>query len=359
MAQMHLIPVDRLRAAVRYLVKGFGSDDREIELVTENLVQANLTGHDSHGVGILPRYAEAYLEGSLKPNARIQTRMDNGSMIGLDGECGFGQAIGHQAMELGIARAKEHGSCILALGNSHHLCRIGAWAEMTVEQGLISIHFVNVISRPIVAPFGGGDARFGTNPFTVGIPVPGQDPILLDFATSVIAQGKARVALNKGEQLPSGYLIDDQGRPTTEPIYAVKAPLGALCTFGEHKGFGLALICELLGGALAGGMTTHSPPDGKRRIINGMLSIIFDPAKLADGSIFEHEMKAFIEWVKASPPQPGGEHVRVAGDPEREMRAKRLAQGVPVDETTWNEMLGTAKNLGLDPAQLQKLAGLQ
>ena len=117
MAQMHLIPVDRLRDAVRYLVKGFGSDDREIELVTENLVQANLTGHDSHGVGILPRYAEAYLEGSLKPNAKIQTRMDNGSMIGLDGECGFGQAIGHQAMELGIARAKEHGSCILALGN--------------------------------------------------------------------------------------------------------------------------------------------------------------------------------------------------------------------------------------------------
>ena len=341
MAQIHLIPVERLRAAVRYLVKGFGSDDREIELVTENLIQANLTGHDSHGVGILPRYAEAYLEGSLKPNARIQTRMDNGAMIGLDGECGFGQAIGHQAMELGIARAKEHGSCILALGNSHHLCRIGAWAEMTVEQGLISIHFVNVISRAIVAPFGGGDARFGTNPFTVGIPVPGQAPILLDFATSVIAQGKARVALNKGEQLPEGYLIDDQGRSTTDPIYAVKAPLGALCTFGEHKG-----------------MTTQFPPDGKRRIINGMLSIIFDPAKLADGSIFEHEMKAFIEWVKASPPQPGYDHVRIAGEPERETRAQRLAQGVPVDETTWNEMLETAKKLGLDAAQLQKLAGL-
>ena len=173
MADMHIIPIGPLRAAVRYLVSGFGSDAREIELVTENLIQANLTGHDSHGVGMLPRYAEAYLEGSLKPNAKIQTRMDSGTMIGLDGECGFGQAIGHQAMELAIARAKEYGSCIVALGNSHHLCRIGAWAEMTVAQGLISIHFVNVISRPIVAPFGGGDARFGTNPFTVGIPVAG------------------------------------------------------------------------------------------------------------------------------------------------------------------------------------------
>ena len=159
MAQMHRIPLDQLRAAVRYLVKGFGSEPKEIELVTENLVQANLTGHDSHGVGMLPRYTEAYLEGGLLPNAHILTRLDGGAMVSLDGQAGFGQVIGHEAMELGIARAKEHGSCIVALGNSHHLCRIGAWAEMAVAQGLISVHFVNVISRPIVAAWNGGDAR--------------------------------------------------------------------------------------------------------------------------------------------------------------------------------------------------------
>ncbi len=358
MTQIHRIHVDRLREAVRYLVKGFGSEPKEIELVTENLVQANLTGHDSHGVGMLPRYAESYLEGGLKPNAHIVSQMDGGAMVSVDGQAGFGQVIGHEATELGIARAKQHGSCIVALGNSHHLCRIGAWAEMAVAENLISVHFVNVISRPIVAPWNGADARFGTNPFCVGIPVAGQPPVLLDFATSVIAQGKARVAYNKGEQLPGGMLIDDKGNPTTNPVYAVKPPAGALCTFGEHKGFGLALVCELLGGALAGGMTTHQGADGKRRVLNGMLTIIFDPKKLSDGSVFEHEMKAFIEWVKASPAQAGTEGVRVAGEPERLTRAERLANGVPVDDNTWQEMIAACSKLGLDGATFQKLAGM-
>ena len=358
MAHMHYINADRLRDAVRLLVRGFGSEALEVELVTENLVQANLTGHDSHGVGMLPRYAEAFREGGLIPNAHIATRMDSGAMLSLDGQAGFGQVIGHETMELGIARAKEHGSCIVALANSHHLCRIGAWAEMAVAQNLISVHFVNAISRPIVAPWGGGDARFGTNPFSVGIPVPGQEPILLDFATSVIAQGKARVAHNKREQLAPGQMIDHLGQPTTDPVYGVNPPLGALRTFGEHKGFGLALVCELLGGALAGGLVTRGPADGKRRVLNGMLTIIFDPAKLADGSMFEQEMKGFIEWVKASPPQTGFDHVRIAGEPEREHRKKRLAEGVPVDENTWQEMLEAARMLGIDPAAVQKLAGL-
>ncbi len=358
MAHMHYINADRLRDAVRLLVRGFGSEPREVELVTENLVQANLTGHDSHGVGMLPRYIDAFLEGGLLPNAHIVTRMDSGTMVSLDGQAGFGQVIGHETMELGIARAKEHGSCIVALANSHHLCRIGAWAEMAVAQNLISVHFVNVISRPIVAPWGGGDARFGTNPFSVGIPVPGQEPILLDFATSVIAQGKARVAHNKREKLPPGQMIDHLGQPTIDPVYGVHPPLGALRTFGEHKGFGMALVCELLGGALAGGMAAHGPADGKRRVLNGMLTMIFDPAKLADGSVFEQEMTGFLEWVKSSPPQTGFDHVRVAGEPEREYRAKRLAEGVPVDENTWQEMLTAARLLGVDPDAVQKLAGL-
>ncbi len=358
MAQMYRINADRLRAAVRYLVSGFGSQEREVELVTENLVQANLTGHDSHGVGMLPRYAEAFLEGGLKANAHIATKMDSGAMLSLDGQAGFGQVIGHEAMELGISRAKEHGSCVMALGNSHHLCRIGAWAEMAVAQNLISIHFVNAYSRPIVAPFGGGDARFGTNPFSVGIPVAGKEPILLDFATSVIAQGKTRVAHNKREQLPPGMLIDDKGHPTTDPIYGVKPPYGALCTFGGHKGFGLALVCELLGGALAGGLTTSTPADGKKRILNGMLTIIIDPAKLSDMSLFGGEMNAFIDWVKASPPAPGVDHVRVAGEPEREYRAERLANGVPVDENTWQDMLTAAQKLGVDAAEVRRLAGI-
>lgn len=355
---MHTIPVERLRAAVHELMLGFGSASREVELVTDNLIQANLTGHDSHGVGMLPRYANAFLEGGLKANAHVLTKLDSGTLLALDGQAGFGQVIGHEAMELGIARAKAHGSCIVALANSHHLCRIGAWAEMAVAQGLVSMHFVNVISRPIVAPFGGRDGRFGTNPFAVGIPVAGRDPVILDLATSMIAQGKTRVAHNKGERLAPGQLLDDHGEPTTDPKYGVVEPLGALRTFGEHKGFGLALVCELLGGALAGGLAVHGAADGQQRVLNGMLTVLFDPQRLGDAAVYSAEMQDFLDWVVASPPQAGVDRVRVAGEPERESRARRSAQGIPVDETTWSDLLAAAGKLGRDPARVNALAGL-
>ena len=358
MSEQNLIPVQRLRAAVAHLMRGFGSEAREIELVTDNLLQANLTGHDSHGVGMLPRYANAFLEGGLRPNAHVVTKLDSGALLALDGQAGFGQVIGHETMQLGIARAQQHGSCIVALANSHHLCRIGAWAEMAVAEGLVSVHFVNVISRPIVAPWGGADARFGTNPFAVGIPVPGREPIVLDMATSVVAQGKTRVAYNNGEALAPGLLLDDKGQPTTDPRYGVVEPLGALRTFGEHKGFGLALVCELLGGAWAGGRAVPEAGSGKQRVLNGMWTLLFDPRRLGDAAVFGEEMRAFIDWVKASPPQAGVGPVRVAGEPEREMRAQRLAHGIPVDPNTWKELLATAVKLGRDPAELDRLAGV-
>ena len=356
--KLHRIAAERLRAAVSELVRGFGSSEQEVALVTDNLLQANLTGHDSHGVGMLPRYAAAYLEGGLKPNAHVQVRLDAGTLLALDGQAGFGQVIGHEAMQLAISRTQEHGSCIMALARSHHLCRIGAWAEMAVAQGLVSIHFANVISRPIVAPWGGGDARFGTNPFAVGIPVPGGEPFILDMATSVIAQGKTRVAYNKGETLAPGQLLDDRGRPTTDPKYAVVEPLGALRTFGEHKGFGLAMVCELLGGALAGGLAVHEPSHGEQRVLNGMLTILLDPQRIAHGSAWADELRACLDWVRASPPQAGVERVRIAGEPERETRAQRLAQGIPVDDNTWKELLAAATRLGRDADAMARLAGL-
>lgn len=347
-----------LRAAMTELVRGFGSDTGEIELVVDNLLEANLRGHDSHGIGMLPRYADAYLEGGLRPGARLRTKLDHGALLALDGQAGFGQVMGRDAMLLAIERAKQHGSCIMALANSHHLGRIGAWAEMAVAEGLVSVHFVNVISRPIVTPWAGGDGRFGTNPFAVGIPVPGREPVVLDMATSVVAQGKVRVAHNKGETLPEGQLLDNLGRPTVDPKYGVIEPLGALRTFGEHKGFGLALVCELLGGALAGALTAHAPAGGERRVLNGMLTIVFEPAKLSEGEVFASEMKAFIDWVKAAPPQPGFDHVRIAGEPERESRARRLVEGIPIDTTTWQELLDAAAKLGRDPATVRRLAGI-
>ena len=353
----HTIDVTRLHAAIRLVVCGFGSQEPEVDTVARNLIEANLTGHDSHGIGMLPRYVEGYLQGGLVPNQQMRTVLDAGTLLRLDGGAGFGQVIGHQAMELGIARALQHGSCIVALGNSHHLGRIGAWAEQATEAGLVSLHFVNVMARSIVAPYGGADARFGTNPFAAGIPITGREPVILDFATSMMAQGKTRVAFNKGELVPPGRLLDDQGRPTREPRYAVNPPFGALLAFGEHKGYGLALLCELLGGALAAGMTQHSEDVSQRRILNGMLTVLIDPAALADRAAFERETLAFIDWVKASPARDGFDAVRIAGEPERETRAQRTAHGVPVDAITWNEILGAAGTLGVDAASVSAAAG--
>lgn len=355
-AQDIVVGAQRLKAAIQAIVAKGGSEAREADLVAGNLVEANLTGHDSHGVGMIPRYVKSLLEGGLAVNQHPQVLLDTGTMLRLDGRAGYGQVIGLEAMALGIERAAKHGTCVVALGNSHHLGRIGHWAEQCLEAGLVSLHFVNVISRPIVAPWGGRDARFGTNPVCIGVPRANGEPFVLDFATSRIAQGKTRVAHNQGKTLEPGIVIDDQGDPTTNPRYSVIPPFGAILPFGEHKGSGLALACELLGGALAGGGTQHLPDQGKMRVMNGMLSILIDPKALGTAQFLAEQAEAFIAWEKASPPAAGVERVLIAGDPERAKRSERLAGGLPIDATTWEEILAAGKLLGLPAATIEQLA---
>jgi hydroxycarboxylate dehydrogenase B len=336
----HTHPAAELRATVTRIIEKAGSLPAEAAQVADNLVMANLSGHDSHGVGMVPRYVDAVLEGGLKPNTGIKVTLDGGAMLGIDAQQGYGQITGVQAMELGMARARQHGSCIMALSRSHHLGRIGHFAEMAVAQGLVSLHFVNVISRPVVAPFGGGDGRFGTNPCCIGIPMGAQAPYVLDFATSRVAQGKMRVAYNKGEQVPEGYLIDEHGRPTTDPGVVVRSqgPLGALMTFGEYKGYGLAVACELLGGALTGGGTWHQQADDRRAVLNSMLTILIDPAKLGTQQALAQEAQAFADWLRASPCAPDSAGVQLPGEPERAARARRAQEGIWLDDATWQEI---------------------
>src|ERR1043166_6262530 len=207
-----LFKTEPLTCAIEAIVAAGGSEPGEAKLVGENLVMANLLGHDSHGIGMIPRYIDAVLEGGLAPNQHPKATLDAGALLALDGCKGYGQAIGRDAMRMAIERAKRSGSCIMTLGNVHHLGRIGHWAEMAVAQGLVAIHFVNDISHAHVAPYGGRDARFGTNPCCIGVPLPGEPPFLLDYATSAVAQGKLRVAHNKGVKVPLGRLIDPEGR---------------------------------------------------------------------------------------------------------------------------------------------------
>jgi uncharacterized oxidoreductase len=358
MADTHLIAHQPLRAAMRLVVKGCGSSDAEAAAVADNLVEANLTGHDSHGIGMLPRYVGAVREGGLKVNAHVRTVLDAGALLRLDGDAGFGQVVGGEAMALGIARARQLGCAIVALGNAHHLGRIGAWAEQAVAANLISLHFVNVVARPIVAPFGGARAGFGTNPFTAGVPLAGRPPMILDFATSMIAQGKARVAHNKGAPVAEGCLIDEQGRATTDPRWTVVPPWGALLTFGQHKGSGLAVLCELLGGALAAGWVGHHEDGSKQRVLNGMLTVLVDPRALHGGDGWAAAAEDFVASLMRIAPREGHEQVLLAGDPERRTRAERLARGLPVDATTWQQILDAAASVGVAPALVQRTAAL-
>src|SRR4051812_5027790 len=218
------------------------------------------------------------------------------------------------------------------------------------------MHFVNVISFARVAAYGGADGRFGTNPVCIGVPLPGEPPFILDMATSAVAQGKLRVAHNKGAKVPLGWLIDPQGRPTDDPRWGVVQPFGAMLTFGEHKGYGLAVAAELLGGALTGGGTWHYPNSTSRRVLNGMLSILIDPRRLGTSGAFEREARAYLDWVRKSPPAPGFDRVRIAGEPERETRAKRSREGIPVDGETWREILAAAAKVKLAPERIEALA---
>jgi len=347
---------ESLSKAIEAIALAGGSEPGEARLVAENLVMANLTGHDSHGIGMMPRYVEALLEGGLHPNRKVEVKLDGGALLALDGGAGYGQSIGLQATRLAIERAQKHGVSITALGNSHHLGRIGHWAEMAVAQGLVSMHFVNVQSFARVAPFAGADRRFGTNPVCIGMPLPGEPPFLLDMATSAVAQGKLRVAHNKRAKIPHGWLIDDQGNPTNDPRWGVVAPLGAMSCFGEHKGYGLAVACELLGGALTGGGVTDYDNKTQRRVLNGMLSIVIDPARFGTQQAFAKDAKSFLAWLRASRPAPGHDHVRIAGEPEREYRVTRERDGIPVDDETWNEIRAAAGKLKLDPERVDALA---
>jgi uncharacterized oxidoreductase len=235
------------------------------------------------------------------------------------------------------------------LRNAHHIGRIGTYGEMCADAGLVSIHFVNITNqKPSVAPWRGSDARFGTNPVCVAVPAaePGR-PIVLDMATSIIALGKVRVARNKRQRLDDGILLDAQGQPTTDPDVMFQLPRGALMTFGEHKGYALAFICELLGGALTGGGTMRPENQAAATTTNGMLTILIDPSRLVDRSWLTEEIKAMTDYVTASPPMSAGKQVLIPGDAERQSRARRIAAGIPIDDETWREITEAASRLNV------------
>jgi hydroxycarboxylate dehydrogenase B len=349
-----------LEELVRDIFRKAGCSAAEAERMGKYLVIANLTGHDSHGVQRVPRYLQWLAEGDFVADRTVKVVTDTPVLAVLDGQYGFGQTVAPQAVAIGIRKCKEMGLAAVALRNAGHVGRVGDWAEMAAAEGLISIHYVNAASSVLVAPFGGVDRRFSTAPYCVGIPRKGQTPLVLDFATSIVAEGKVMNASFGGKKIPDDALIAPDGSTSGDPhvLYGDYTPTGprtyrkgtgAIRAFGEHKGSGLALMCEILGGSLTGtGATQES-----RKWANGMLSFYIDPARIDPDGFFPEDVTRYVAYVKsARPATPGGE-VLVPGEPEERTRAKRLKEGVPLPEDTWKAIAAAAEKVGVDAARIQ------
>lgn len=356
-----VVAADTLRGFVADIFAAAGCGRDEAACIAGHLVAANLAGHDSHGVIRVPRYVLALQQEFVRAGQTITIVTETPTYALVDGNVGFGQSIGEQAVDLGIRKAKASALAMIGLRNVGHMGRIGDWGERAAAAWLVSIHFVNVTAGELVAPFGGVDRRFATDPICIAIPAPdGGIPMLLDFATSLVAEGKVLVASNGGKPVPDNALIGPDGTMSGDPrlLYGEIAGKrerstgkgeGALRTFGEHKGSGLAFMCEILGGLLTGGGTA-GPVEGKRtiRITNNMLSFYLDPSKLG-ASDFVAQAQEYARYVKASRPARAGEDVLVPGEPEARTRTQRLAQGIPLQPETWAALVETARGLNVSP----------
>ena len=286
------------------------------------------------------------------PYQVVDLTEDAGAILRFDGGFGFGQRVALEATEIAAERARRTGVTLWTLGNAMHVGRIGHYGEWLVERGLAGLFFVNVTAHgPSVAPHGGRDARLLTNP--VCIAVPGDPPFVLDMATSQIALGKVNVANAKGAPLAIGLGIDAAGEETTDPAAVLDG--GALLPAGLHKGYGLAVACEILAGIVGGGGTLapHHPRDGSSR--NALFAVTFLPERLGDPAEQRRELEALRAYLTASPPRREGEPVQLAGDPERAARAERQAMGLEIPPATVETLLEVAREAGLAGAGLAPL----
>jgi uncharacterized oxidoreductase len=357
---MVTIGAEALRDLVRDIFIKAGLSRAEGERLAKSLVSANLTGHDSHGVVRVPRYLDWKTDGTFVADQRVKVLRETPVLAVVDGQYGFGQTVAPQAVEIGIEKCRAMGLSGIALRNAGHVGRVGEWAEMAAEAGLVSVHFVNAASSLLVAPFGGIDRRMSTAPFAIGIPRPDDEPLILDFATSIVAEGKVLVASQGGKKLPESALVGPDGTVSGDPrlLYGhylpagprdYRAGKGAIRAFGEHKGSGLAFMVEVLGGSLTG---TGAAQEG-RRWANGMLSFYVDPKQLDLDDFFPADVGHYVAFFKSARPIEAGGEVLVPGEPEMRVRKKRLAEGIPLPDETWTSLVAAARKTGLDEQRIQ------
>ncbi|MDE2006729.1 MAG: malate/lactate/ureidoglycolate dehydrogenase, partial [Rhodospirillales bacterium] len=342
----------RLRAAAALIVSRMGSSPAETDCVADHLVRANLAGHDSHGVGMLPAYIRLLHAGLLVPNQTAETVLDFGALLVLDARRGYGQPMASGAVARAIERARAMGACVLGLRNASHIGRVGTYGEQAVAAGMAFIGYVNVADHhDISATWGAADPRLGTNPFVTAVPG-AEGPVLLDMATTTIAAGKARVARNKGVKVAEDCLIDADGHPTTDPVPFIDDHVGALTAFGRHKGSGLAVMCEIMAGAIAGGQRAGEPYKGG--ILNSMFAVVIDIERMRGQAAALAAVEATKAHLRSARVAPGFSEILLPGEPERRAAATRRAEGIAVDERSWAQIREAAASLGITEAELEQ-----
>ena len=362
-----------LEGLANAILDAFGCNKEECRIVAEHLVGANLSGHDSHGIGMLPMYGKQVEDGNLIPNQTPEIISTAGAVTVVDAKHGFGHRMALLALDVAIKSCRENKVAVLGLRNSGHVSRTGHYSEYCAKHGLISLHFVNVWGHaPLVAAHGSSEPSFSTNPISIGIPVNGNAKPMLDLATSTVAFGKVRVAHNKGQKIPLGWVIDDAGSPTDDPSPMWLDRSGALTPFGEHKGSGLAIFVELLAGAIAGTETVAAGNYIPNGVFNNMFSILIDPQAFDTQEEIEARVMEFYQSIKTSRPAKGTQatddqasdnhsqannqnKVLMPGEPELNNRLDRETHGIDVDPETIDQLISIGQDFGCKTVDLRHL----
>jgi uncharacterized oxidoreductase len=309
------------------------------------LIRANLRGHDSHGVIRVPQYVASWKKGEADPKAEPVVVQDGPATALVDGKRGFGQIVARRGMEVAMAKAAAIGVAAVGVHNSNHIGRLADYTEMALERDMLALLAVNAGGAgQRMAPWGGRAPRLSTNPFAFACPTGSAVPISFDVATTVAAEGKVRLKRNRKEQAPPGWLIDADGKPTTDPNALYGTPEGTILPVGGHKGYSLALMVEVLGGIMARAGHSRENPGP---VMNGIFMVVVDIARFVSPQNFRSETDDLIRYLKTSPLVPGVSEIMYPGEPEARSEAERLQKGIFVEDETWGQIVQAARDLGV------------
>jgi len=337
---MRTVEVETLERVTRDIFAAWRAPREDAAWIATLLVRSNLRGHDSHGVIRIPHYVRALKNGEVNPTPSIKIESETPTIAQIDGDQGFGQVVARRGMELAIEKARDHAISAVTLQRTNHVGRLADYVELAALEGMIGLMWVNAPMALNVAPWGGAARRLGTNPHAIAVPGPGGSVAMsMDFATSVIAEGKLKVKLNRGEPVAPGIMLNAGGRPSTDPREFYAEPPGSLLTMGSHKGFGLSLAVEILGGILSG---TGAARPQRGPVQNGTLMICLDVSRFLPLEEFHAQVGTLFGFVRSAPLAAGSEEILVPGEPEARMERDRRAAGVPLDEETWRQVAACA-----------------